>query len=105
MSGQKYVFFGDFIRELRNSQKLPLRKVAAELDIDPSTLGKIERNSRKPPKEIIDKLAALFSIDKNRLKTIYLSDKISMEVVSEGLDKNVLNEAALKIEFLQTGKK
>jgi transcriptional regulator with XRE-family HTH domain len=104
MSGTEMVFFGDYIRELRNSRNLPLRKVAAELDIDPSTLGKIERSTRKPPKEMIEKMACIFNVDKNRLKSIYLSDKISFEVLDEGLDKDVLLDAEQKIDILQKRK-
>ncbi|MDP4209646.1 MAG: helix-turn-helix transcriptional regulator [Bacteroidota bacterium] len=102
MSGQTNVFFGEYIRELRTLRKLPLRKVASELDIDPSTLGKIERSTRRPPKEIIDKLASIFNVDLARLKSIYLSDKISFEVLSEGLDKEVLEEAEQKINILKS---
>ena len=101
MSGLNNVFFGDYIRELRTLRNLPLRKVAAELDIDPSTLGKIERSTRKPPREIIEKMAMLFNVDKNKLKSIYLSDKISFEVLEEGLDIGVLKEAEEKIDILQ----
>ena len=39
--------FGEYIRELRENNKMPLRKLAALLDIDQSTLSKIERNERK----------------------------------------------------------
>jgi HTH-type transcriptional regulator, competence development regulator len=104
MSGQNYVFFGEYVRELRNSRKLPLRKLAAELDIDPSTLGKIERSSRKPPQEIIEKLAKIFSIDLAKLKTIYLTDKISKEIIDEGLDKDILSAVELKVDILKKRK-
>jgi transcriptional regulator with XRE-family HTH domain len=105
MSRQNFVFFGEYIRELRISRNLPLRKVAADLDIDPSTLGKIERSSRKPPREIIEKLATIFNVDQIRLKTIYLSDKISMEVISEGLGTEVLTQASEKLDILKSKKK
>jgi cytoskeletal protein RodZ len=36
--------FGGYLRGLRESKGLPLRKVAAQLDIDTSILSKIERN-------------------------------------------------------------
>lgn len=39
--------FGDFIRKSREIKKLPLRKVAAHLDIDQSTLSKAERIKNK----------------------------------------------------------
>ncbi len=38
--------FGELIRKLRERNGLPIRKVAAHLDIDPSTLSKIERDER-----------------------------------------------------------
>lgn len=101
MSGQKNVFFGEYVRELRNSRKLPLRKLASELDIDPSTLGKIERSSRKPPQEIIAKLSQIFSIDINTLKTIYLTDKISKEIIDEGFDKDILSDVEHKVDILK----
>ena len=39
---------GDIIRKLRESKELPLRTVAAFLDIDQAILSKIERGHRKP---------------------------------------------------------
>ncbi len=38
--------FREYIRKLREQQGLPLRKVAAVLDIDPSTSSKIERGEK-----------------------------------------------------------
>jgi len=101
MSRQNFIFFGEYIRELRIARNLPLRKVAADLDIDPSTLGKIERSSRKPPRELIEKLAIIFKVDQNKLKSIYLSDKISLEIMNEGLGLEVLTEASIKLEILK----
>lgn len=49
--------FGEYIRRVREEKKLPLRKVAAALDIDTSILSKIERNERVATKEMISILA------------------------------------------------
>ena len=54
--------FGEYIRKLRESKGLPLRKVAAALDIDTSILSKIERNERRATIEMIPILAE--SLDK-----------------------------------------
>jgi len=35
--------FGEYIRQLRINANLPIRKIAAQLDIDATLLGKIER--------------------------------------------------------------
>ena len=45
--------FGEYIRRVREEKELPLRKVAAALDIDTSILSKIERNERVATKEMI----------------------------------------------------
>ena len=52
--------FGEYIRKLREDKQLPLRKVAAALDIDTSILSKIERNERKPTYEMSPVLAETF---------------------------------------------
>jgi transcriptional regulator with XRE-family HTH domain len=52
--------FGELIRKLRVESVLPLRKVAAILDIDPSTLAKIERNERPTNKEMIINLLRFY---------------------------------------------
>ena len=49
--------FGDTIRKLRENKELPLRTVAAYLDIDQAILSKIERGQRKPTREQVVKLA------------------------------------------------
>ena len=38
--------FGDYIKKAREAMQLPLRKVAAHLDIDTSTLSKVEQGDR-----------------------------------------------------------
>ena len=52
--------FGEHIKRLREEHKLPLRKVASVLDLDPSTLSKIERGERTANKEMLPLLAELF---------------------------------------------
>lgn len=54
--------FGEYIRRLREDNGLPLRKVAAALDIDTSILNKIEKNERRATIEMIPILAE--SLDK-----------------------------------------
>ncbi len=44
--------FGSKIRQLRTSKKIPLRKLAAFLDIDASILSKIERGKRPATREM-----------------------------------------------------
>lgn len=102
MSKQKISTFGEYIRQLREKAGLPLRKVAAQLDIDPSILGKIERNDRQPSKEQIKKLAVIFDQDENYLLSEYLSDQIAYKILEEEGDLNVLKVAEKKVTYLKS---
>jgi len=93
--------FGEIIRKLREDSGLPLRKVAAQLDIDPSTLGKIERNERTANKEMIEKLGKIFSIDSKPLFISFLSDKVAFEIMKEDYAKDVLKVAEEKVKYFK----
>lgn len=94
--------FGEYIRELREDQKLPLRKVAAFLDIDPSTLSKIERGERSANREYIKLLADLFSVSEQELLIIYLSDKIAYQLLGEEFSESILKVAEEKIRYIRS---
>ena len=76
---------GDLLRRLRIEQKLPLRKVAALLDIDVAILSKMERGERKLNKEVVLKLAEIYQHDPDELVIMYLSEKILYEIGDEEL--------------------
>jgi transcriptional regulator with XRE-family HTH domain len=90
--------FGNTIRDIRTHMRLPIRKVAAHLDIDPSTLSKIERNERSANKNMVGKLAELFKIDYNELLIAYLSDKVASDLVEKDLSDKVLLAAKNKLK-------
>lgn len=69
--------FGEYIHYLRSSNKLTLTKLAAALDIDQSTLSKIENGKRNVPEEILPKLSKVFNIEIKNLEHEYLSEKIA----------------------------
>lgn len=94
--------FGEYIRVLREEVGLPLRKVSAVLDIDPSTLSKIERGERSANKEMISLLADLFNENERKLELILMSDKIAYELVNEENPKEILQVAEEKIKYLKS---
>ncbi|MCZ2247153.1 MAG: helix-turn-helix domain-containing protein [Bacteroidia bacterium] len=96
--------FGEIIRKLRDESGLPLRKVAAHLDIDPSTLGKIERNERNAKKEMIEKLAQLYSVNSKSLLVSFLSDKVAYEIMEEDYTKDILKVAEEKVKYYKKAK-
>ncbi|MEQ8360038.1 MAG: helix-turn-helix transcriptional regulator [Cytophagales bacterium] len=93
--------FGEHIRKLREENGLPLRKVAAVLDIDPSTLSKIERGERSANKEMIPVLAELFKEDSETLGLILLSDKVAYDLMQEENPNEILKVAEEKIKYLK----
>ena len=76
---------GKKLRRLREEHKLPLRKVAALLDIDVAILSKMERGERKLNKEVVLKLAEIYHHDPDELVIMYLSEKILYEIGDEEL--------------------
>lgn len=101
MKPEHRMTFGAYLRHLRTEENLPLRIVAAKLEIDPSTLGKIERDERNPNFELIKKIAQLFSIDEKELKTKFLGEKICYEIFEEGLDEEVLRVAEERMKYIK----
>lgn len=69
--------FGEYIHKLRLDNGLTLTKLAAALDIDQSTLSKIENGKRNVPAEIIPKLSNFFNLDLKKLEHEYLSERIA----------------------------
>ena len=94
--------FGEVIRQYREEQNLPLRKVAAHLDIDTSTLAKFEKNTRHPTREHIIKLAELFNLDLQELTIMYLSDRVAYDLIDETDHEQVLKIAEEKIKYIRS---
>ena len=93
--------FGDMIKELRTGKKLPLRKVAAVLDIDTSTLSKIEKGERNANREMVKTLSDYFKQDYQEMLVTFLSDKIAYELQEEDCSKTVLKVAEQKISYFK----
>jgi transcriptional regulator with XRE-family HTH domain len=96
-----YISFGDCIKKLRKTEGLPLRKVAAGLDIDPSTLGKFEKNNRWPSKEIIKSLSEIFKTDSKELIISSLSDRLEYELRNEEYKYEILKATEYKLKKIK----
>ncbi len=96
--------FGEAIRKLREEKELPLRKVAALLDIDQSFLSKIERNERKASKEQVIQLAKIFKVNEKELLIQYYSDKVAYDLADEKTAKEILQVAEQKIDYFRKNK-
>jgi len=88
--------FGEYLRNRREQLGLPLRKVAAELDIDTSILSKIERNERVATKEMLPTLAKTLAVQEKEIQIEFIQSTIlselgDLEFLTDGL-KNVLKK-------------
>ncbi|PUV22534.1 helix-turn-helix domain-containing protein [Sphingobacterium athyrii] len=86
--------FGEYLRDKREQLGLPLRKVAAELDIDTSILSKIERGERTATKEMLPVLANTLNIQLREIeiefiKAIILSDLGDLKFLKVGLEETI----------------
>ncbi len=98
--------FGDIIKELREGRNLTLREVAEKLKIDTSMLGKIEKNNRRPTKQLIEKFAKLFKVKNKDLKVAFVSDAVAYKVMDErDFANEVLRVAEKKVKHLKAKKK
>lgn len=97
--------FGETLRKLREGSGMSLRKLAALLDIDQSTLSKIERNERKANPTLIDKLSKIFKTDKKELHISFVSDKVVYELLNEESSIDILKVAEEKISYIKQSKK
>jgi HTH-type transcriptional regulator, competence development regulator len=97
--------FGETIKRLREAKNLPLREVAEAVNIDTSMLGKIEKNNRKPTKQLIEKFAKFFKVSEKELTIVFLSDTIAYKVMDdENFAREVLKVAERKVMYLKTRK-
>ncbi len=96
---------GNKPRQLRESNQLPLREVAAILDIDVAILSKMERGERRLNKELIQKLAKYYNHDAEELMVLYLSDKVVYEIGDEDLALKALYAAEAQIKDQKTIRK
>ena len=96
---------GDIIRQLREDRQLPLRKIAALLDIDTSYYSKIERSEKKATREQIHLLENFFEVEKNSLMIPFLSEKIYYEISEEDCADQVLKVAEARVKYEKKSEK
>ena len=71
--------FGEYLRKAREDKELPLRKVAAALDIDTSILSKIERNERRATTEMIPVLSETLGKTEKEIQIEFIKSLILTE--------------------------
>lgn len=95
----KFTSFGEHIRMLREDANLSLREVASDLNIDPSLLGKFERNERQPNRDFAKQISLYYKINDNTLIKEYLSDQIAYKILDEEEGIEILKVAEQKVKY------
>jgi predicted nucleotidyltransferase len=90
---------GHTLRRLRIESKLPLRKVAALVEVDVAILSKMERGERRLTKAMVQKLAKLYKYDEEELLVVYLRDKVLHEVGDGQLALKALHVAEKAVSY------
>ena len=90
---------GEYIHYLRVSNGLTLTKLAASLDIDQSTLSKIENQKRSVPIEILPKLAKVFKLNIKTLEKEYYSEIIAEIIYHNSNTTELLKLAEEKVKY------
>ena len=95
---------GDYIRQLREQAEMPLRKLAAILDIDQSTLSKLERGERPVSRQMLPLIAKTFKVDEKDLVIRFVSKQVAYQLAKEKYAKDILIAAEEEIKYLKKAK-
>ena len=93
------VTFGEYIRKLRNLNRLTLTQLAAKLDLDSANLSKIENGKRDFDEKRLFKLAKVFNLNMKELKKEFVSDQIAKQICECDCTKEMLVVAEEKAEY------
>ena len=93
--------FGEYIKQRRNELGFPLKKVASHLEIDTSTLGKIEREERNLSENLLSSLAEILETEQKKVLNQYYSAKVTQEIKDYPHYEEVLNivQEQLQLRF------
>ena len=91
---------GETIKRIRIEKGLPLRTIAASLNIDQAILSKMERGLRNPSRDLVVKMASYFGLSENDLLVAWLSDKLVYELGDEKMAIEALQMAGNKVNYI-----
>lgn len=91
---------GVYIRQLRENADMPLRKLSALLDIDQSTLSKLERGERPITRQMLPIIAKTFNVDEKEIVVKFMSKQVAYQLVDEKYIKDILLAVEQEIKYL-----
>jgi transcriptional regulator with XRE-family HTH domain len=102
MTSQMKETFGEYIKRLRNENKMTLTQLAAKLDLDSANLSKIENNKREFDEKRLELLANIFNLDLEQLRSEFFSDIIAKKIYESKCDIETLILAEQKLKYLKS---
>jgi transcriptional regulator with XRE-family HTH domain len=90
--------FGAYIKAKRESKAIPQRIVAHRLNIDTSTLSKIELGERQLTIEMVRGLSEILEIDFKELQIKFISDKILSDYAEQPFLKEAISTVMRKLK-------
>ena len=94
----KSMTFGSYLKQIREQKKIPQRKVAHRLDIDTSTLSKMELGERQINVSMIEGLADALGLDYKELQIKFISEKILHDFNNQPFIKDALQETLKQLK-------
>lgn len=101
MTSQLKTPFGQYIKQLRNNKGLTLTQLAAQLDLDSANLSKIENGLREFDEKRLEKMASIFKLNLESLKTEFFSDFIAKKMFQSECSIQALIVAEEKVKYLR----
>lgn len=89
--------FGAFLKENREAKGIPQRIVAYRLNIDTSTLSKIELGERQVNIDMIKGLSEILGLDFKELQIRFISDKILSDYAGQPFLKDAISVIMKKL--------
>lgn len=78
----KTSYLADRLYQLRAQKRIQQKDLAAAIGVDAPTYSRIERGSRSPKVEQLEKLAKLLDVNPEELHTLMVADRVA-EVVDK----------------------
>lgn len=94
--------FGEYIRKLRTENGMTLTQLAAQLELDSANLSKIENGKRDFDEKRLEKLATVFSLKLDDIKTEFFSDLFAKKIYENNCSMETLMVAEEKVNYLKS---
>ncbi len=92
--------FGNYIKQLRLSNKLTQTQFAAKINIDSAALSKIENGKKDFDSSKLNLLSSVFKVDLSELKSNYFGEKFAYELIINDCSNDALKIADSKYKYL-----